>query len=69
MEEVGEFFSEIIQNGNLNQMKVYKDLISSDVFFSEAFPYEISMEDACIEVKATYVSEGNKSMNLSDIQE
>ena len=50
-------------------MKVYKDHISGDEFFSDSFPHEFIMEGACIEAKAKYVTKGAEVVNIATDEE
>ena len=50
-------------------MKVYKDHISGDEFFSDSFPHEFTMEGACIEAKAKYVTKGAEVVNIATDEE
>ena len=50
-------------------MKVFKDLISGDEFFSDSFPHEITMNGACIEAKAKYVTKGAEVVNIATDEE
>lgn len=46
-------------------MKVYMDYISGDEFLSDSFPHEITMNDACIEAKAKYMTKGLDNIAIS----
>ena len=50
-------------------MKVYKDLISGDEFFSDSFPHEFIFDEACIEAKAKYVTKGAEQVNIATDEE
>ena len=50
-------------------MKVFKDHISGDEFFSDSFPHEFTMEGACIEAKAKYVTKGAEVVNIATDEE
>ena len=50
-------------------MKVFKDHISGDEFFSDSFPHEYIFEDACIEAKAKYVTKGAEVVNIATDEE
>ena len=50
-------------------MKVYIDYISGDEFMSDSFPAVVSMEDACMEVKAKYVTKGKEVVNIATDEE
>ena len=50
-------------------MKVFKDHISGDEFFSDSFPHEFIMEGACIEAKAKYVTKGAEVVNIATDEE
>lgn len=47
-----------------NEMRVWKDLISGDEFFSDGFPHEITMNNACIEAKAKYITKGAVDVDI-----
>ena len=46
-------------------MKVFMDYISGDEFLSDSFPHEFTMENACIEAKAKYVTKGSDNIAIS----
>jgi len=50
-------------------MRVFKDLISGDEFFSDSFPHTVSMNDACIETMAKYVTKGAETVMLATDEE
>ena len=50
-------------------MKVFKDLISGDEFFSDSFPHEVTMNGACIEAMAKYVTKGAETVNIATDEE
>ena len=50
-------------------MKVWTDLISGDEFFSDSFPHEITMNGACIEARAKYVTKGAEVVNIATDEE
>ena len=50
-------------------MRVFKDLISGDEFFSDSFPHEVKFEDACIEAKAKYVTKGSNNIQIASDEE
>ena len=52
-----------------NNMKVWIDYISGDEFMSDSFPHEITMNGACIEVKAQYVTKGAEVVNIATDEE
>ena len=49
-----------------HNMKVFRDYISGDEFLSDSFPYKFTMEDACIEAKAKYVTKGETVIDIQD---
>jgi len=55
----------IIYNSANKQMKVFKDLISGDEFFSDSYPHVISMNEACYEVTARYVKKGGDQIAIA----
>jgi len=50
-------------------MRVFVDLISGDEFFSDSFPHEVTMNGACIEAKAKYVTKGRETVNIATDEE
>lgn len=50
-------------------MRVFVDLISGDEFFSDSFPHEVCMEDACIKAKAKYVTKGKETVLIATDEE
>ena len=50
-------------------MRVFKDVISNDEFFSDSFPHELLFEDACIQAKAKYVTKGAETVNIATDEE
>uniref|UniRef100_A0A7S3I1B8 TCTP domain-containing protein n=2 Tax=Choreotrichia TaxID=141411 RepID=A0A7S3I1B8_9SPIT len=50
-------------------MKVFIDYISGDEFLSDSFPHEITMNDACIEAKAKYVTKGAETVMIATDEE
>ena len=50
-------------------MRVFVDLISGDEFFSDSFPHEVTMNGACIEAKAKYVTKGQETVNIATDEE
>lgn len=50
-------------------MKVWTDLISGDEFFSDSFPHQVTMNGACIEAKAKYVTKGAEVVNIATDEE
>jgi hypothetical protein len=50
-------------------MRVFKDLISGDEFFSDGFVHEVCMEDACIKAKAKYVTKGKETVMIATDEE
>lgn len=50
-------------------MRVFTDLISGDEFFSDSFPHQITMNDACIEAKAKYVTKGKETVMIATDEE
>lgn len=50
-------------------MRVFTDMISGDEFFSDSFPHTITMEDACIEAKAKYITKGAETVLLATDEE
>ena len=50
-------------------MRVWIDLLSGDEFFSDSFPHEITMNGACIEAKAKYVTKGNVNIKIASDEE
>ena len=50
-------------------MKVFTDLISGDEFFSDSFPHQLTMNDACIEAKAKYVTKGKETVMIATDEE
>ena len=50
-------------------MRVWIDLISGDEFFSDSFPHTITMNGACIEAKAKYVTKGKEVVNIATDEE
>ena len=46
-------------------MKVFIDYISGDEFLSDSFPHELTMNDACIEAKAKYITKGSDNVAIS----
>merc|ERR1712060_155052 len=51
-------------NTKENNMKVFKDLISGDEFFSDSYPHELICEDAGIEAMAKYVTKGAEHIDI-----
>lgn len=45
-------------------MRVYTDYISGDEFMSDSYPSVVSMEEACLEVKAKYVTKGAEHVDI-----
>jgi len=50
-------------------MRVFVDLISGDEFFSDSFPHEVTMNGACIEAQAKYVTKGRETVNIATDEE
>ena len=50
-------------------MRVFIDHISGDEFFSDSFPHELCMEDACIKAKAKYVTKGKETVMIATDEE
>ena len=50
-------------------MKVFKDLVSGDEFFSDSFPHEVIMNGAIIEARAKYVTKGQETVNIATDEE
>ena len=50
-------------------MRVFKDLISGDEFFSDSFPHQLIFDDAVIEAKAKYVTKGAEVVNIATDEE
>ena len=50
-------------------MRVFKDLISGDEFFSDSFPHEIVYEQAGIKAKAKWVTKGAEAVNIATDEE
>ena len=50
-------------------MKVFKDVISGDEFFSDSFPHEIVFEGAGIQAMAKYVTKGAETVNIATDEE
>lgn len=50
-------------------MRVFTDLISGDEFFSDSFPHEICMEEACMKAKAKYVTKGKETVLIATDEE
>ena len=50
-------------------MRVFTDLISGDEFFSDSFPHQVTMNGACIEAMAKYVTKGAEVVNLATDEE
>jgi len=50
-------------------MKVFKDYISGDEFFSDSFPHEYIFNGACIEAKAKYVVKGKELVLIATDEE
>lgn len=50
-------------------MKVFQCFISGDEFFSDSFPHEFTMDGACIEAKAKYVTKGKETVLIATDEE
>ena len=50
-------------------MKVWIDNISNDEMISDSYPHKIIFEDACLEVKARYVTKGADNIQIAPDEE
>lgn len=50
-------------------MRVFKCFISGDEFFSDSYPHEVTMDGACIEAKAKYVTKGKETVLIATDEE
>lgn len=50
-------------------MKVFIDYISGDEFLSDSFPHSITMNEACIEARAKYVTKGAETVMIATDEE